>query len=115
MKKIALLALILLVNQACSTNSTVFELDPSQSMIMTGKGPGQDGAINPYINRRSRAVVKNIGQNGFNVRIQNKDGKIIEDIEVPPKTTQKFVLEKGYELYLDTNKTARARLGFKKA
>jgi hypothetical protein len=113
MKKIALLALFLVANQACSSNSTVFELNPAQSMVLTGKGPGQDGAINPYSNQRSTAVVKNIGENTFNVRIQ-KEGKIIEDQEVASKSTKKFILEKGYELYLDSNLQAKAKVTFQK-
>ncbi|MDA9127760.1 hypothetical protein N9J65_02755 [Flavobacteriaceae bacterium] len=33
---------------------TIFELDASQSMLMYGKGPGQDGTINPFEGQSKR-------------------------------------------------------------
>ena len=41
---------------------TEFVLEPSQSMIMTGKGPGQDATINPYFGEDCFAIIKNIGK-----------------------------------------------------
>ncbi len=43
----ALLSLILFTSIDAFTQTT-FELEPSQSMLITGKGPGQDGTINPF-------------------------------------------------------------------
>jgi len=90
----------------------VIELDPSQSMIISGKGPGQDGAINPYLDRESLALVENIGENPFEVRIQTR-GKILEIREVSPGKTEEFALKKGFELYLDTALPGTARVNFK--
>ena len=94
---------------------TKFELKPSQSMLMTGKGPGQDGAINPYYGQNCMAIVENIGRSSFSIRIQQK-GKIIETIPIAGKETKKVKLLKGYELYFDTNpdEKIKVKLDFKK-
>ena len=81
---------------------TEFVLEPSQSMIMTGKGSGQDGTINPYIGQDCYAIVKNIGKREFFIRVQ-QDGKIIEEISILEDEMKKVKLLKGYELYLDPN------------
>ncbi|GAA0870867.1 hypothetical protein GCM10009117_00120 [Gangjinia marincola] len=52
---------------------TKFTLTPQQSMIMTGKGPGQDGTNNSFFGEDCYAVVKNIGERKFSIRIQ-QDG-----------------------------------------
>ena len=85
-----------------------FDLDPSQSMLMTGKGPGQDGAINPYYGQDCVAIVKNLGKHPFSIRIQQQ-GKIIETIPVAKKEVKKVQLLKGYELYLDTSKEGKVK------
>ena len=94
---------------------TEFELDPSQSMLMTGKGPGQDGTINPFEGTDCYAIVENIGERQFSIRVQ-KDGKIIEEITILKEEIKKVKLLKGYELYLDPNPKgkARARVSYKK-
>lgn len=81
---------------------TEFVLEPSQSMIMTGKGPGQDGTINPYIGQNCFAIVKNIGKRKFSIRVQQK-GNIIEEISILKGEVKKVRLLKGHELYLDPN------------
>ena len=81
-------------------------------MSITGKGPGQDAAINPFSDGESIAVVENIGEGVFQVRIQS-GGKIIEIRPVSPGKTEEFLLETGYELYLDTEEKARARVEFR--
>ena len=81
-------------------------------MIISGKGPGQDGAINPYLGRESIATVENIGENPFEVRIQS-EGKILEIRKVSPGKTEAFALKKGVELYLDTELPGTARVNFK--
>lgn len=92
---------------------TEFVLEPSQSMIMTGKGPGQDGTINPYFGQDCYAIVQNIGKRYFTVRLQ-QEGKIIEEIRIPEGETKKIKLLKGYELYLDPNPkgVAKARVDY---
>lgn len=81
---------------------TEFVLEPSQSMIMTGKGAGQDATINPYYGEDSYGIVKNIGERSFSIRVQQA-GKIIEEIPIEKGETKKVTLLKGYELYLDPN------------
>ena len=63
------------------TAQTEFVLEPSQSMIMTGKGSGQDGTINPYFGQDCYAIVRNIGKRQFSIRVQKK-GKIIDEITI---------------------------------
>ena len=87
---------------------TEFVLEPSQSMIMTGKGPGQDGTINPYVEEGCYAIVKNIGKREFTIRVQ-QDGKIIEEIPILKSEVKKVKLLKGDELYLDPHPEGIAR------
>lgn len=92
-----------------------FELKASQSMLMTGKGAGQDGAINPFYGQDCYAMVENLGDSGFSIRIQQA-GEIIEIIPVYSREVKKVRLYKGYELYLDANpkEKIRLRLDFEK-
>ena len=87
---------------------TEFLLEPSQSMIMTGKGPEQDATINPYFGEDCFAIVKNIGTAKFSVRIQF-NGSIIEEVTLFKGETKKIKLLKGYELYLDPNPSTIAK------
>ncbi len=88
-----------------------FELEPSQSMLMTGKGPGQDAVKNPFTDQDCVAIVDNIGEKPFSVRLQSK-GEIVEIIELKPHTSRKIEFLKGYELYLDTDYVTIARVEF---
>ena len=92
---------------------TDFELDPSQSMLITGKGPGQDGTINPYDGQNCYAIVENIGEREFSIRIQQK-GEIIKIIPILKGEVKKVILLKGHELYLDPNSEgiAKARVDY---
>lgn len=78
-------------------------------MLMTGKGPGQDGAINPYYGKECIAIVKNMGESDFSVRIQ-KRGTIIEMIPVPGNETKKIKLLADHELYIDANDDQKINL-----
>ena len=89
----------------------VFIIDSSQSMIMTGKGPGQDGAINPYMGQKCTAIVENLGKNEFSARVQEK-GILKKEIAVNPGEQKQIPLGADDELYIDTNKEAKARLSF---
>ena len=82
-------------------------------MSITGKGPGQDAAFNPYAGGNSLAIVKNLGENHFKVRIQN-NGEIIENITIQPDEKRQITLLKGFELYVDSEKKSKARINFKK-
>ena len=90
------------------TAQTEFVLEPSQSMIMTGKGPGQDATINPYIDQDCNAIIKNIGNRSFSIRVQN-NGKIVEEIAILKGEVKKVKLLKGYELYLDPNPEGKTK------
>lgn len=81
---------------------TIFELDGSQSMLMTGKGPGQDATINPFQGEECYAIIKNLGDELFSVRIQ-QEGEIVKIIAVKPKKKKKIKLLSGQELYLDSD------------
>ncbi|RRQ48301.1 hypothetical protein DZC72_11310 [Maribacter algicola] len=81
---------------------TEFILEPSQSMIMTGKGTGQDATINPFYGEDCYGIVKNIGDRPFTIRIQQTEN-VIEEIPIEKGETKKVKLLKGYELYLDPN------------
>ena len=106
-----LLAIIVLI-QSCASNESVLLLKPSQSMCITGKGPGQDAAINPYGDTNSIAVIKNTGDNDLDARVQ-ESGKIVAIITVKPTEIREISLEKGAELYLDSQFESEARLHFK--
>ncbi|NEV92995.1 hypothetical protein G3567_02390 [Psychroflexus sp. YR1-1] len=92
-----------------------FELKPSQSMSITGKGPGQDAANNPFEGQDCIVQVENIGDIAFAVRTQQKGQKNLKTQTVEPGTSQNIDLPKSYELYLDTSSEglAKARLNFK--
>ena len=108
MKKLILLASLIFITQQVTIAQTEFELEPSQSMLMTGKGPGQDGTINPYSGEDCYAIVRNIGKREFSIRVQ-QDGKIIEEIPILKDEVKKVNLLKGYELYLDPNPKGKAK------
>ncbi|MFK8104257.1 MAG: hypothetical protein AB8G15_17145 [Saprospiraceae bacterium] len=104
--------LFLCLLSACTSNESIFELSPAQSMIITGKGQGQDAALNPFSETKSIAMVKNIGRNSFMVRVQTK-GQIIKELEIQSKEKKEINLEKGYELYLDSDLASKAVVKFK--
>ncbi len=91
----------------------VIKLSGSQSMLITGKGPGQDGAINPYAGQNSLAIVENVGINKMSIRVQQQ-GKILKTISIKPKETKVIKLLKGHELYFDSETDAAAKIEFRK-
>lgn len=112
-----LILVMCLIFLACfkMTAQTEFVLEPSQSMIMTGKGAGQDATINPYFGMNCYAIVKNIGKRKFSIRVQ-QEGKIIKEIPVLKGELKKVKLLKGHELYLDPNSkgTTKASIAYEK-
>ena len=93
-----------------------FELKPSESYLMFGKGPGQDGAINPfsnYIKASSGRVIsskdcfftiKNTGISNFTLRIQKSNvNSVVELIPIQINEVRTLELYAGYELYTDAN------------
>jgi hypothetical protein len=112
MKKYILLFVMLFALQSyAQKDKTVFDLDPSQSMLMTGKGQGQDGAMNPYKDGNSIAMIKNIGQNEFSIRVQ-RDGKVIKSRTLKAGKSTKIALSKGSELYFDAESKTKVKLEF---
>lgn len=99
--------------QGCKSGSPIFELAPASNMSITGKGPGQDAAYNPYFGRKCIAVVNNLGKNKFNVRVQS-NGSIVETRTIEPRGKAEILLLENYELYLDSQFESTARVVFKK-
>lgn len=85
-----------------------FNLEPSQSMLMTGKGPGQDATINPFEGEDCYAVIKNKGKRSFSIRIQ-KQGTILQTLLIKKGEVKKLKLLAGQELYLDSNAEGTAK------
>ncbi len=115
MKTLILVICLIFLTYYEVTAQTEFVLEPSQSMIMTGKGAGQDGTINPYFGEDCYAIVKNIGKREFSIRIQ-QDGEIIEEIPIKKGELKKVKLLKDHELYLDPNPKgiAKASVDYRK-
>ena len=108
MKKLIIILCVTLFTQYETFAQAEFELKPSQSMSITGKGPGQDATKNPYDGQNCYAIVENIGKGEFSIRTQ-QNGKIIESIPIKKGVIKKVKLLKGYELYLDTNSKGKAK------
>ncbi|MGB0294251.1 MAG: hypothetical protein ACPGAO_05440 [Flavobacteriaceae bacterium] len=108
MKKIFFQILVLFSLYFNSSAQTIFELDGQQSMLMTGKGPGQDATINPFEEEDCYVLIQNLGAELFSVRIQYK-GEIVDIINVNPSQTKKIKLLMGQELYLDPEPRKRTR------
>ena len=109
-----LVALSLLVALSCGSKATVIDLPAARSMLITGKGPGQDAAINPFSGSNSIAEVKNVGAFPFSVRVQDAEGNY-EEYQVLPGEKKEVSLLKGYELYLDNYLKTRAKVSFRKS
>jgi hypothetical protein len=103
--------LLLFSLNIAAQNESEFELRANQSMLMTGKGPGQDGAINPYFGQKSIAVVANTGENKVEVRVQ-RDGEILSITPVEKGETKHIDLGPEDELYLDTEEKTKVDLRF---
>lgn len=108
MRKFYVCCLILLVAGALQAQTT-FKLDPNQTMLMTGKGVGQDATINPYYGKDCYALVENLSSRPFSVRIQ-KAGVLIDTLIIAKKESKKIVLLAGQELYLDAYKELSAKV-----
>ncbi|MDN3205276.1 hypothetical protein [Algoriphagus sediminis] len=90
-------------------------MDTQQSMVMTGKGSGQDGTINPYTGEDCIAIVKNIGERTFSIRIQ-RNGEILQTLDCGKGEKKEITLLAGNELYLDPNPEgpSRAKVEYKR-
>lgn len=101
-----------LISTLAQAQANTLELGSSQSMCISGKGPGQDGAINPNWNGASIAIVKNLGDERFNLRIE-KDGNIIRNIAVTGQSTKEIELAEGEVMYFDTTMPTKVKVKFK--
>lgn len=108
MKKLIMILCVIFLTQHETFAQAEFELNPSQSMSITGKGLGQDATKNPYDGQNCFAIVENIGKKEFSIRTQ-QNGKIIETIPIKIGEIKKVKLLRGYELYLDTNSKGKAK------
>jgi hypothetical protein len=108
MKKLIIILCTTFFTQFETFAQAEFELKPSQSMSITGKGAGQDATKNPFDGQNCFAIVENIGKNAFSIRTQ-QDGKIIETIPIQKGEVKKVKLLQGCELYLDTNANGKAK------
>ncbi len=97
---------------AFSQEEVIFELDGVQSMSITGQGPGQDAAINPYEGQDTFAIIKNIGENPFSIRVKDASGKTT-NTPIKPEEMKKITLLKGSILYFDSEKKTKTTLLFK--
>lgn len=113
MKKLFMVLGFLVAFQTTALCQYKLELDGRQSMCISGKGPGQDGAINPYLGEKSIATVKNVGKNTLEVRIQ-EGNEIIEIVALSPKEKQDFNLDKNYVLYFDAKQKAAGEVSFRR-
>lgn len=113
MKQIVCTFLMITTSLCFSQTKTEFTFKPDQSMCITGKGAGQDGAINPYYGSDSIAIVKNIGETAFSVRVKDEKGKSTST-QINAGDTQKFTLLKGAILFVDSTKKALADITFEK-
>lgn len=112
MKKLLLIGCFGLLACYSGVAQTVIELD-NQSMCIAGKGPGQDGAINPYLDsEHSYGIVENIGKNEFSVRIQTGE-KILKQIPVKVNETKTIKLMKGEVMYFDSELKTAVKVDFK--
>ena len=111
-KSFFVLGLMLATTTTSAQKENNFKLDPSTSMLMTGKGPGQDGSINPFTGQDCVAIVANLANTPFLVRIQQK-GIVLRTIAVEKKETKRISLGAQEELYIDTpNKTTRFTINY---
>ncbi len=112
-QSLLVVGLLLLTPPASAQKENKFELDPSTNMLMTGKGPGQDGSINPFAGQDCVAVVENLAKAPFSVRIQ-QNGVVLRTLEIGAKETKRIELKGSEELYIDTQKkTTRFTINYK--
>ena len=105
---------LILSLQACAPRQQVLDLEASQRMCISGKGPGQDAAINPYYGQNSRALVRNLGTSSMSIRLQ-KAGEIVKIYELPGKQKVEILLNADQQLFFDSEDKARVDISFRRA
>ncbi len=99
---IAFLGLLLLSSSVLYGQDSI-EFESNQSMCISGKGAGQDGAINPYLGQDCYAIVKNKGVDTFTVRVEKGERNIIQSFDIKKNQIKKILLKKDMVLYIDTD------------
>ena len=87
----------------------VIELRLNESLCITGKGRGQDAAINPNIKEESIAQVANLGSETIEIRLQ-KGGEILEIIPLEKEGMKEIILAAVVELYFDSPRGVKANI-----
>lgn len=100
--------LSLLLTSVPSSAQELFELEPGQSMLMHGKGPGQDATINPFEGQECYAIIENTGEFSFTIRVQFQGEITLTEI-IEPGEEMQILFKANHELYLDG--TAEATMG----
>lgn len=115
MKAIIVIVALMVFSPLLSKAQTEVEIDGYRSMSITGKGPGQDAAINPYDGEDCYAIVENTGKGELSIRIQNKS-EIIDTIPLLGGDTKRVKLLSGYQLYIDSESEilSKAKIDFAK-
>ncbi|MEM7187828.1 MAG: hypothetical protein AAF466_14355 [Bacteroidota bacterium] len=111
MKKLLFFSLFVFLFSFSGLSQTVIELGNTQSMCISGKGQGQDAAINPHINGDSIAYVENLGDNPFSIRIESK-GEVVETLRVDANKKEAVKLMQGQVLYFDSKLNTSAKVDF---
>lgn len=87
-----------------------FELNPNQSMLITGKGFGQDAAVNPWLGQDSVVSIRNLAGAEFKARIETGDKTRL--VTVPAESEISVDLEAESRLILDSVDRAKAGISF---
>ena len=112
-KTVFIAGLMLATTTTSAQKENKLKLDPSTNMLMTGKGPGQDGSINPFAGQDCIAVAENLVKDPLSVSIQ-KNGLVLRTIKIGTKETKRIELKGSEELYIDTEKkTTRFTINYK--
>ncbi|MBX2845672.1 MAG: hypothetical protein KTR13_05595 [Saprospiraceae bacterium] len=99
---------------SCAQNSVTINSENIVSMCVTGKGPGQDAAINPYAGEASVAIVKNIGDTPFQIRHTNNNQEIIELLPIGPGEKINVQLGATDHMYFDSESPYDTKVAFKR-
>lgn len=113
MKYLALIICVLFSTISQAQDDSIFELEANQSMSITGQGPGQDAAINPFQGEYSLAVVENLGTSTFDIRTKDEKDKV-SIVTIDPKKTKIISLSPETILYLDSKDASKAKVTFQR-
>lgn len=87
-----------------------FDLGQNQSMLITGKGFGQDAALNTWLGQDSVVQVQNLAEADFTARIES--GNQTRLMTVPAESHISIDLKANSALFFDSVDQARAKVSF---